>query len=93
MNSIIYSRKIDKIHSLLFMIRHEQLNYNALKENINKLEIETKTDNEVIKGCENENNLNIHLETHRANLQHERKLIKDNHEHEMAKTKIILPIW
>ena len=63
-----------------------------LTSSFEKDEIETTTDNEVIKGSENDFNLNIHLEKHRANLEHERKLTKDKHEHEMAKINIILPI-
>ena len=53
--------------------------------------IETTTDDEVIKGSEDDYNLNIHKQKHRAYLEHERKLIKDNHEHEIAKINIILP--
>lgn len=44
--------------------------------------MERTTDNKVIKGSEDDYNFYIHLEKHRGNIEHERKLIKDNYEHE-----------
>ena len=43
-----------------------------LTSSFEKDSIETKTDNEVIKGSRDDYCLNIHLEKHRANLDHEK---------------------
>ena len=54
--------------------------------------IDSSTENEVIKGAVEDNNLDIHLENHKANVEYGRKLMKGNREHEMPKIIIILPI-
>ena len=54
--------------------------------------IDSAKDNEVTKGEVDDYKLNIHLEKHRANLEHERMVMKEHQEHEMAKINIILPI-